>query len=319
MCTGIFIPTKNNEFIFGRTLEFGIPLTFIQICNHYLIGTIGHFNNYKNQYLLDGLNKYGLFVGVFFYPYMSSEYSKIYKNNYLNIVDGDLAYYILNNFKTINDLIQNLNTFNILQSTINNKDYSLHWIVCDKFGKCIVLEVKNKKLIYYNNPQNIITNSPSFPEHIQELKSYNFLSKYNKPNSISEGTGALGLPGDSSSESRFVRADFFRKNLLLPSDSSSGMNLIFNLLHNFDIPFGSVVNPLTKNIEVTQYTVAYSLNNFNMKYANYGYIQKNNKWQFTSTPVKKCMTFNIMENNFCFSIILILIFIILFKKIKIKN
>ena len=60
MCTGIFIKTENNEYIVGRTLEFGIPINFSQICNDFLFATKGHFIGSKNEYIFDGLNKYGL-------------------------------------------------------------------------------------------------------------------------------------------------------------------------------------------------------------------------------------------------------------------
>jgi len=118
------------------------------------------------------------------------------------------------------------------------------------------------------------------------VEKYNFLSKYNKPNSISQGTGALGMPGDSTSKSRFVRAHFFRQNMLTPKNSTECLEAILRILHNFDIPLGSVEDRKTKELEVTEYTVAYCLNDYCMKYAPYGYIKNDDQWVQTDHPVE---------------------------------
>ena len=289
MCTGIFLQTKNGKYIFSRTLEFGIPLKWIQFCSYKIKGTVGYFkNDTQNGFMTDGVNLNGLFVGTFFFPHYDNQYEKNERKSKINIGTGDVNLFLLNNCENVNDVINILHSLNILETKIDNTSFSLHWIVCDKTGKCIVIEVKNKKAVYYYNKHNIITNSPSFPRHIMELKNYDFLSKYNKPDSISEGTGALGLPGDSTSQSRFVRADFFRKNMPTPENTRSGIDALLRIMHNFDIPLGSVVDPKNEEKEVTQYTVAYSLNNFYLKYADYGYISKDNEWKATSNPVKKC-------------------------------
>lgn len=314
MCTGIFIKTENNEYIVGRTLEFGIPINFSQICNNFLFATKGNFIGCKKEYIFDGLNKYGLFVGVFYFPHMDSQYKNQLNKELINLYNGDFASFILSNFKKVSEVIEKIPFINILQSIVNNKKYSLHWLVCDKYGKCIVIEVKNNTLIYYNNPYGCITNSPSFPEHIQELKSLKNLSIYTKPNSLSQGTGAIGLPGDFSSESRFLRAVFFRENLPQPKNSTNGLIILNNILSNFNIPLGSVVDPNNNTTEVTQYTVSYALNKFKVKYAERGFKYDNiNEWKFTNEPVKLCDN----ENINILSLILITFIIIGLVKIKI--
>ncbi len=289
MCTGIFLKTKDGKYIFSRTLEFGIPLKWIEFCSYNIKGTIGYFeNDSQNGFMTDGVNISGLFVGTFYYPHYDNQYSKHKIKGKVNIETGGLNLFLLDNCKSVHDVINILHNLNVIETKVNNTPFSLHWIVCDVTGNCIVIEVKNKKAVYYYNKYNIITNSPSFPRHIIDLKNYDFLSKYNKPGSISEGTGALGLPGDSTSQSRFVRADFFRKNMPVSENTSSGIDALLRIMHNFDIPLGSVVDPKNEEKEVTQYTVAYSLNNFYLKYADYGYISKDNEWKATTNPVKKC-------------------------------
>lgn len=286
MCTGFFFQTKDGKYICGRTLEFGLPLIWEQVMtNNGVYGTMGHFPNKQEWYMVDGINKEGLFVGSFFYPHYDYEYSKDEEQDKINLYTGDLNLYLLNNCGCVNDVIDRLNVLNILETNIDGTLFSLHWLVCDSSGKCVVLENKNKKLIAYQNDHGVITNSPSFPEQLDNLKKYPDLSKYNKPGSISQGSGAIGLPGDSTALSRFVRANFFNMSLIQPSNSEEGKEALIRLLHNFDIPIGSVQDNQENTIEVTQFSVSYCINDYSMKYAPYGYIQKNGLWIQTNKPV----------------------------------
>ena len=288
MCTGILIKTKNNKYIFARTLEFGIPFDWVQYCSDYIIGTIGFLEDLKKGYMTDGLNKHGLFVGTFFFPHYNSQYNIKDIKSKINIETGEVNEFLLNKCRNVKDVLRILTKLNILETKIHNQLFSLHWAVIDKYGNSIVIEIKNGIPHYYNNTANVITNSPSFPYHLYELSKYKDLSKYNLPNSLSEGTGALGLPGDSSSKSRFVRANFYQKNLPTPIDSQQGMKAILRIMHDFDIPLGSVVDRKTKQMEATQYTVAYSINDFYNEYAKYGNKFVNNRWNYTDNPVKLC-------------------------------
>ena len=85
------------------------------------------------------------------------------------------------------------------------------------------------------------------------------------------------------------------------------MRLLNNTLTNFNIPLGSVVNPDNNKIEVTQYTVAYALNKFQVQYAERGYkFDKKTQWKFTKEPVDICW---IQQVNIFFLIFLILVII----------
>ncbi len=290
MCTGIFIKTKDGKFIFARTLEFGVYLKWKQFCSLNIKGTIGHFQNVKQGFMTDGLNSNGLFVGTFFFPHNDNQYPKKEDPNKINLETGDVNLYLLKNCKNVGEVITLVPRLHILETKLNGELFSLHWLVCDKSGLCIVLEMQNKELNIYRNPYNVITNSPDFPKQVKNVNKYTFLSKYNKPHSLSEGSGALGIPGDSTSMSRFVRAHFFRENMVVPENSKTGMEAALRILHNFDIPYGSVEDKKTGKKEVTEYTVAYSLNDNKVKYAPYGYvIDKNNEWKQSDNPVKKCV------------------------------
>ena len=286
MCTGILIKTKNGKFIFGRTLEFGLNIVWKSIQTRHLKATIGNFGK-AGWYISDGLNKHGLFVATFFFPHNVSEYNTKNEPNMINLETLNLNQYLLKNYKNVSEVKNIANRMNIRMSVLGKQNFSTHWFVCDKRGNCIILEVKNKKLMVYKNKYGVLTNSPEFPEHVKQVKKYSYLSPYTKPHSLSQGTGAMGIPGDSSSQSRFIRSAFYRKNHPHPSNCKTGITSVLRVLHNFDIPLGSVEDKKTGAPEVTEYTVAYCLNNFSVKYAPYGYVQKNKKWVSTDKPVKK--------------------------------
>lgn len=313
MCTGILITTKNGNYIFGRTLEFGMYFIWQQVCNDKMIATVGRLPNSNKEYMTDGLNKDGLLVGTFFFPHHNTDYSKVERKGFINIKSGDVTKYLLENFTSVNSIKSVLPKINIIETLVDNIPFSMHWIICDKKGNCGVLEVKNKQLLFYNNPYHVITNSPEFPQHIKNIEKFSFLSPYNKPNTLSEGSGAIGLPGDNTSQSRFIRAHFYKENTPITKNSKIGMETLFRLLHNFDIPLGSVIDKKTNEKEITEYTVCYDINNFCMEYANYGYIKnKNGHWKQTRTPVNKCINYMSITKNLL--IILIIISIISFCK-----
>lgn len=282
MCTGIFIQTQDGNYIFGRTLEFNMPLKWTRITGNNFKGTTG---TYANQTLLvDGINKSGLVVGTFFFPHYG-KYSTKHIDGKINLFTGKLNRYLLENCNNIDDIKRIAPRLNIQETIIDGYPLSVHWMACDLSGECIVIEVENDMVRIFENQLHILTNSPTFPQHLKTYSDYSYLSPYNKPHAISEGTGALGLPGDSSSVSRFVRAAFFIQNIISPKNIIEGMARVFGILHNFDIPIGSVVDKKTNIQEVTEYTVAYSLNNYEMEYAPYGFIKKGDEWHNTSTPV----------------------------------
>lgn len=299
MCTGIVLRTKNGKIIFARTLEFNLPIHFYRHNSSLFIGTVGYIPNLdKTGYVVDGVNKYGLAIGCFYFP-ENAEFAKNDKENKINLFTLDVGRYILENCKNINDVINLSSKLNIKESFVGKIPFSFHWLVVDKSGNCIVLEVKKEILTVYNNPYHIITNSPTFPEHVKSLYKYKNLTPLNKKNNIEGGfgTGMLGLPGDSTSISRFIRAWFFTNNVSTPKNSKNGLHTAFNILHNFDIPIGTVIDPRDGKREVTEYTVAYSVNDIKRVYAPYGYLVRDNitfSYQPVAIPYLKLKYFIIV-------------------------
>jgi choloylglycine hydrolase len=173
----------------------------------------------------------------------------------------------LQNARHIEDIKQ-------LNITVVNKIYQphgmvipLHWFCVDKSGACVTIECGDGGVpIIYENPWGIMTNSPTFPEHIAQLNDFSHVSQYTRPGSISQGTGMIGLPGDFSSESRFIRLNTFQKFHEKPKNSEEGMDIAFHIMNNFDIVKGYVLSPA---VEFTQYTVVYNIDKRVVKIKTY--------------------------------------------------
>ena len=118
----------------------------------------------------------------------------------------------------------------------------LHWLIADKTG-CITVEATHDGLHIYDNPTGVLTNNPPFPMQLFNLNNYMALSAKSPENTFapdvplatySRGMGAMGLPGDLSSQSRFVRVAFVRAHSLCKPTEESSVNQFFHILHSVE-------------------------------------------------------------------------------------
>lgn len=152
----------------------------------------------------------------------------------------------------------------------------LHWMLDD--GKdCIVLEVVADGVKVYDNPAGVLTNNPPFPEQLFQLNNYQSLSPTNPTNTFapnlplknySRGLGGIGLPGDLSSQSRFVKATFTRAHSLSQPDELSSVSQFFHILHSVDQQRGCSALGDDK-YETTIYSSCYNLNQGICYYTTY--------------------------------------------------
>lgn len=138
----------------------------------------------------------------------------------------------------------------------------LHWFVADKTG-AIAVEAVAEGLCVYDDPVRVLTNSPSFPYHMTHLADYMGVSALPPQNRFggeaalapySRGMGGMGLPGDLSSASRFVRAAFLRENA--HSEGAGDLAQFFHVLDGVAHPRGSV-RLADGGEQITVYTSAY--------------------------------------------------------------
>ena len=122
----------------------------------------------------------------------------------------------------------------------------LHWLIADRTG-AITVESTRDGLFVYDNPVGVLTNNPPFPMQLFALGTHMHLSPAPPKNTFSDqldlqpysrGMGALGLPGDLSSQSRFIRAAFVRMNAVSGEDEASGVSQFFHILGAVEQPRG---------------------------------------------------------------------------------
>ncbi len=262
MCTAITYKTK--DFYFGRTLDYefsykeeitvtprNFPLLFrnsTPLKEHYAIIGMAHVENGYPLYY-DAANEKGLcmaglnFVGNAFYrkPHKSKE----------NITHFELIPYLLGRCKNIKDAKALISKINITDIPFSSAFpiASLHWIIADKTG-CITVEAVKSGLKVFENKVGVLTNNPPFEHQLSALNNYIHLSSVNpkstfskslKLNCYSRGMGALGLPGDFSSQSRFVRGAFVKLNSVSDNTESSGISQFFHILDSVSQPRGCSV------------------------------------------------------------------------------
>ena len=251
MCTAITYQTK--DFYFGRTLDYvcsygekvtvtprNYPFSFRhgkQLQSHYaIIGMACVMEGYPLYY--DGANEKGLgmaglnFVGNACYvqPVQDRE----------NIAQFELIPWILGQCASVQEARALLERTNLVDTPFG-KDMppaQLHWLIADR-QEAITLEVVEEGMKIYENPVGVLSNNPPFDMQLHHLNNFMHLSPREPENcfapqlplkTYSLGMGALGLPGDLSSQSRFVRAAFARMNAVSGESEEESVGQFFHIL-----------------------------------------------------------------------------------------
>jgi len=271
MCSGIRIISENGTITVGRTMEFGQNILKFR---KFTKGNIKGISTPDGK-ILDGINQAGLVIFCFYFPKFAKYGGP--RMDKLNVKPTDFAMMILEKAQTIEDVVDLLPKIQIVHENYPPFVGSppMHWMVTDANGNSVVLEPTGEgEITAYENTLGIFTNSPSFPEHVKEANQIlPKLSNLSNPDAISQGTGAVGLPGDFSSVSRFIRLAFFAENIVRPKNSADAINSLIHVLNSFDIVEGAVasVDPKTgKHVyETTIYTSYYNITNRQVLYKDY--------------------------------------------------
>lgn len=274
MCTAATYETR--DFYFGRTLDYefsygdDITITPRRYCLRFLNGRVmqSHYAMIGMAHVEDGyplyydaVNEKGLgmaglnFVGNAFYPEEDKEKC--------NVSPFEFIPWILGQCATVDEAIAELKKMNLFNVPFSKELplSQLHWLIAGH-GKSITVESTKSGLHVYDNPTGVLTNNPPFEEQMFNLNNYMNLSCKEPENhfcsklplrTYSRGMGALGLPGDLSSQSRFVRAAFVKLNSVSGDSEEESVNQFFHILGSVDQPKGCCVLPDGK-CEVTLYT-----------------------------------------------------------------
>ena len=251
MCTAISL--KQDDLYFGRTLdnEFSYfeevtvtPRNFNfnfrngeVLKNHYaIIGMAYNKGDFPLYY--DAVNEKGLCMAGL--NFVGNACYRKPRENKVNVAQFELIPYILGKCSKVSEaeeIIRNLNITDIPFSD-DLPLAELHWIIADK-ERTVTLESTKNGINLYENPVGVLANNPEFPIHLEKLNDYRHLSAENVKNTFgsgfdlkqySKGMGAIGLPGDFSSSSRFVRAAFVKANSVYMEDEVSKVNQFFRVI-----------------------------------------------------------------------------------------
>ena len=255
MCTAVTY--KKKDFYFGRTLDYefsyGDEITITprnyeinfrkvkKIESHYAIIGMAHVvGDYPLYY--DAINEKGL--GIAGLNFVGNAHYNDCIDEKDNIAQFELIPWILSQCETVKEVRELLKNINITNEPFNEKLplAQLHWIIADK-DEAITLESTENGLNVYDNPVGALTNNPPFDKQMFELNKYMNLSSKSPQNNFSDklnmkyysrGMGAIGLPGDLSSQSRFVRVSFVKMNSVSEEDEKSCVSQFFHILNSVD-------------------------------------------------------------------------------------
>lgn len=273
MCTAVSY--HSGKHYFGRNLDLpyryreavtvtprNFPLSFRSgetIANHYaMIGMATVINGYPLYY--DGINEHGLGIAALNFPGNAYYNQKIPEKT--NLASFEIIPYILSKFRSVTDAMEMLKELNITNAAFdeNLKPSPLHWMIADN-TRSVVLEQTANGCHVYENPACVLTNNPAFPYHIQNLNQHlnltaqmpvNRFSEYLNLTADSFGLGAVGLPGDLSSISRFIRAAFVLHNSRPAEIEPNSVAQFFHILHSVEQQHGCVETP--DGLEMTIYS-----------------------------------------------------------------
>ena len=255
MCTAVTY--KTNDFYFGRTLDYeysymeevtitprNYPFKFKEketINNHYaIIGMAYVAEEYPLYY--DAINEKGL--GIAGLNFVGNAYYNEQVEGKDNIAQFEFIPWILSQCATIEDAKKLIKKINLTNIPFNEQLplAQLHWIIADK-NEAITVEAVEEGIKIYENPVGVLTNNPPFDKQMFSLNNYINLSNKTPEDKFaqnlnlqrySRGMGAIGLPGDLSSQSRFVRASFVKMNSISAEGENESVSQFFHILNSVD-------------------------------------------------------------------------------------
>ena len=274
MCT--CITYKNGDNYFGRNLdlEYSFDEKVVITPRNYkfilkngeefvqtksLIGMATIVNNVPLY--AEATNEAGLSIAGLNFP--GNAYYGEVKEGMINLCPFEIIPYLLSKYSSVREIKEVISKINIVNIPFNENmpNAPLHWMISDSH-ESIVVEPMVDGLKVYDNKIGVLTNNPPFYYHELNLNNYMNLSREHSSNRFASdinlktygvGMGAIGLPGDVSPSSRFVRAAFNKLNSYSEKDELSNVSQFFHILDSVAMVRGQA---LTKDgkYDITTYS-----------------------------------------------------------------
>ncbi len=303
MCTALtfyrddtfFGRNMDIEYSFGERVVFvprKFPLSFQELptldAHFAILGMAAVLEGYP--LFAECFNEKGLCgAGLNFPGY--AHYGQRQAHRTLSLAPYELLPYVLGTCETVAQVKVCIDNLNLIDTPFlpHIPLAPLHFMFADG-EESIVVEPTKTGIHVYDNPAGVMTNNPEFPFHMTNLSHYlgcvPTLPTGKMPGSphtipLGQGAGALGLPGDSSPTSRFVRTVFHKGYSHCESTEMSAMAQVFHILDNVAFLRGAVVTPSGKD-DITTYSCCINASKLVYYYKTYD----NN--QITAISMARC-------------------------------
>lgn len=275
MCTNVKLTSKNNTIYFGRTMDLNMSM-FGEDAGTDLEATIvsapkgtlieSQLHPWTSKYdvmgvgtkgtalLYDGINEFGLTgdCQVLVETVRDTE-EKIIAKGKTPVLGEEFVTYVLTNFKDVAEIRAAYQDYMLVEQSIAYQNttlqFGIHYTFIDETGDGIVLEPTSTNGFKLYEYIDVMTNSPKYDYHVTNIRQYVGLENKGvaekvindnlvlKPIENGTGFGILGIPGDYTSPSRFVRA-FYYKNMIDDFEDSEGINALYSVFRSLIIPRG---------------------------------------------------------------------------------
>lgn len=285
-CTDFQVKAADGSVIIGRSMEFAARVNSQVLINPRgereeggtpdggpgLVWTSKYGYLSVNAFgidklVIDGMNEAGLSIEGLWLP--GTAYQSVSKRQRGRAISaGRLGAWILGSFKNVGEVRAALGGVRVWIGVVPQLGIAppVHFAVHDAAGKNIVVEFIGGEIKIHDNPVGVMTNAPSFDWHMTNLRNYVNLSPGNAERlelggtefiKTGNGSGMLGVPGDFTPPSRFVRTALLAHFSDKPKDSPAAVNLASHILNSVDIPAGAVYGGenASKAVDYTQWAV----------------------------------------------------------------
>ncbi len=265
MCTAITL--KNGDLYFGRNMDIGYafgervvitpkkyPITykFLPTANehHSMIGMAAVDSDYPLY--AEAVSEKGLCVAALNFPGYAY-YHDTPSDNHTNLAPYEFIPWALATFETVEQVKAALNDVRFVGERFRAELplSTLHWMVSDRHSS-IVVESTVDGIKVYDNPVGVMTNNPDFSFHLTNLSNYlnctphdtsenGAITSLTNVKALGVGSGTLGLPGDSTTTSRFIRAVFHKSHGVSDIDEESNLSLFFHILGSVNVLKGAAI------------------------------------------------------------------------------
>jgi choloylglycine hydrolase len=273
MCTNITIPRESKEepLISARTLDWfatsvedntiNWSVNFVPRGQSFPQADLPGEISWTNKYAFVGVGTEGIMIPIVYADGLNEKglcaaHLSLFTSKYPKpkpgvpiLYNANMVPYILGNFKNIYEVKEALLELNVvnMNELLPKDDFStlLHYIVTDANGNSLIIEFVDGEMRMYTNRMGVLTNDPTYDWQLTNNQFYQQLSVDNITTTICgeevSSIGQLGIPGDPSPRSRFVRAAFLRHTAFRPQNISEAIGAARQILQTLSVPIGTMV------------------------------------------------------------------------------